>query len=135
MISADFSGAEKRQREITLPVTLALPRFASVSGTRLFLRPNLMERRKYVPPSLPERKQPVDLSYAYLDVDSIWYRLPEGFAVEAAPAPVKIETAFGSYHASADFQAGGLLLYVRRLEMRENRLPAEQNMRSIANFG
>ncbi len=126
LLSADFSEAEGRHREITLPVTLELPRFASASGTRLFLRPNLMERRKYVPASLPERKQPVDLSYAYLDVDSISYRLPPGFAVEAAPAPVKIETAFASYQAAANFQADGSLLYVRSLEMRMNRVPAEQ---------
>jgi transglutaminase-like putative cysteine protease len=123
---ADFSGAEDKQVEITLPVSLELPRFASVSGTRLFLRPNLMERRKYVPPVLAERRQPVNFNYAYVDIDSIAYRLPPAFVVEAPLAPAKIETAFGSYQASADFQADGSLLYVRRLEMRVNRLPAEQ---------
>ncbi len=126
LTGVDFSGAEGKHKEITLPLKLDLPRLAAISGARLFLRPNLMERRKYVPPALKERKQPVDLVYAYLDVDSISYRLPQGFAVEAAPAPVKIETAFGNYQASADFQADGSLLYVRRMEMRENRLPAEQ---------
>ena len=126
VLSADFSGAETRQTEITLPVTLELPRLASVSGTRLFLRPNLMQRRKHVPPEMQDRKQPVGLSYAYLDVDSILYRLPKGFVVEAALTPIRIETAFGNYQASADFLADGSLLYVRRMEMHVNRLPAER---------
>lgn len=124
--SVDFSGVERKSSEITLPLTLTLPRFAAVSGSRMFLRPNLLERRKYVPPAMPDRKQPVLLTYAYVDVDSIHYRLPEGFAIEALPEPVKLTTSFGGYEATTVVQEEGALLYVRRLEMRANRLPAQQ---------
>jgi hypothetical protein len=125
LTNVDFSAVDKKQAEIDLPVTLELPRFASRSGTRLFLRPNLMERRKYVPPEVKERTQPVDLTYAFLDVDTVIYRLPVSFSVEAAPPPVTLETTFGSYHASVVIR-DGVLEYVRRLEIRESRLPAEQ---------
>ncbi len=126
LLKADFAEVESKLKEITLPVSLELPRFASRSGTRLFLKPNLMERWKHVPPALKERTQPVDLSYAYIDLDSVSYQLPPNYAVEAAPLPTKIETSFGIYHAAAEFKGESKLEYVRRLEMRESKLPAEQ---------
>lgn len=126
LVSADFSEAEGKRAEIALPIKLELPRFASRSGvTRLFLRPNLMERRKYIPPEVNERQQPVEFDYAYLDKDTISYRLPPNFGIEAVPPTFALETPFGSYHASTVLTAG-TLEYVRRLEIRERALPADQ---------
>lgn len=125
VLSADFSEVDGKRETITLPVKLELPRFAARSGMRLFLRPNLMERWKNVPPEVKERRQPVELDYAFLDTDTITYRLPEGFAIEAAPAPVKLSAPFGSYTA-ANMLHENTLKYTRRLEIREKRLPAPQ---------
>jgi Domain of Unknown Function with PDB structure (DUF3857)/Transglutaminase-like superfamily len=126
LTSADFSEAEGKRTEITLPVKLELPRFASRSGvSRLFLRPNLMERRTYIPPEVKERQQPVEFDYAYLDTDTISYHLPANFRIEAAPPTFALDTPFGSYHASTTLNAG-TLEYVRRLEIRERSLPADQ---------
>jgi transglutaminase-like putative cysteine protease len=123
LVSADFSAVESKQPEVNLPITLELPRFASRSGTRLFLRPNLMERLTETPPAVKDRKQPVDLDYAFVDTDTISYRLPDSFAVEAMAAPVDIKTPFGRYEASATFREGAVE-YVRRLEMRGGLYPA-----------
>jgi len=123
--NVDFSKVEGKSIEVTLPIKLELPRFAARSGTRLFLRPNLMERWKNIPPEVKERKQPVDLSYAFLDADTISYRIPAAFAIEAAPPPIAIESSFGHYKSSAIFREG-TLEFTRRLEMRESRLPAAQ---------
>jgi hypothetical protein len=125
LLNVDFSAVEGKQPEVHLPVTLDLPRFASRSGTRLFLRPNLMERWTQIPPTVKERKQPVELDYAFLDTDTISYRLPASFTVEAIAAPVSIETPFGSYQAAAAFREGALE-YVRRLEMRGGFYSASQ---------
>ncbi|MCL4705347.1 transglutaminase-like domain-containing protein [bacterium] len=121
----DFSEVDGKQHEINLPLAVTLPRLAARSGARLFLRPNLMSRRKYVPPPVAQRTQPVDFAYAYLNTDSIHYELPAGFVLEAVPDSVKLETAFGSYHASATLQSGKLE-YVRRLEIRRRLLPLEE---------
>ncbi len=126
LVSADFSEAEGKHAAMTLPIKLDLPRYASRSGmTRLFLRPNLMERRKYIPPEVKERQQPVEFDYAYIDTDTISYQLPANFSIEAAPPIFALETPFGSYHASTMLNAG-TLEYVRRLEIRERTLPADQ---------
>ncbi|MCG3121468.1 MAG: hypothetical protein ALAOOOJD_04583 [bacterium] len=125
LVSADFSDVDGKHTEITLPVKLELPRFAARSGTRLFLRPNLMERWSNVPEEVKERRQPVELDYAFLDTDTISYHLPAGFALEAAPAAVALTTAFGSYHAASVLH-DNQLEYTRRLEIRKTRLPAAQ---------
>lgn len=126
LTSADFSDVEGKRTEITLPVKLELPRFASRSGvSRLFLRPNLMERRKYIPPEVKERQQPVEFDYAYIDTDTISYHLPANFRIEAAPPIFALDMPFGSYHASTSLNAG-TLEYVRRLEIRERTLLADQ---------
>lgn len=121
----DFSEVEGKQHEINLPLAVTLPRLASRSGARLFLRPNLMSRRKYVPPPVAERTQPVYFAYAYLNADSISYVLPPGFVLEAVPDAVKLETTFGSYQASTTLQ-NGKLEYLRRLEIRRRLLPPEE---------
>lgn len=125
ILSADFSEVDGKREAITLPVKLELPRFAARSGTRLFLRPNLMERWQSVPPEVKERRQPVELDYAFLDSDTITYRLPAGFIIEAAPVPVTLNVPFGSYTAATMLHEN-TLKYTRRLEIREKRLPAPQ---------
>ena len=125
-VKTDFASLEKKTPEVALPLTVELPRLASRSGTRLFLKTNLLNRWKTVPPALEKRTQPVALSYRFIDLDSISYELPAGYGVEAAPAPVKIDAPFGSYYAAADFKKDGALVYVRRMEMRASKLPPEQ---------
>lgn len=125
LINADFSDLENKHNEVTLSTELELPRYASRSNTRLFLNPNLMEQRESIPPEVENRTQPVDLHYAYLDIDSVTYHLPEGFVVEAPFPAAVIETDFGSYKSRAIFN-NGTLEYIRRLEIRVNRLPAEK---------
>jgi len=125
LVNADFSDVEARNPEITLAFKLDMPRFASRSGSRMFIRQNLMERWSRVPPEVKNRTQPVDLSYAFLDVDSISYQIPAGYAIEASPPPVIIEKPFGSYRGASELR-NGVLNYVRRLEILQSRLPAEQ---------
>jgi hypothetical protein len=56
-------------------------------------------------------------SYPYLDVDSITYKLPDGFSVEALPKQVVIEKPFASYRANFVLHGPDLLVYIRRLEV------------------
>jgi hypothetical protein len=126
VVAADYSSFEARSEEPALALRLELPRHAARTGSRLFLQPNLMERATYVPPPMTRRTQPVQLSYAYLDEDEVVYELPEGFRLEAAPEPVQLEAAFGSFHAATEVTQEGHLRYSRRLELSEAVIPAEQ---------
>lgn len=103
---------------------LTLSRYASVSGKRLFLSPNLMNKNKIIPPKLAERKTDVVLRNNYLDYDTIKFTVPENLYPEFMPEPVKINSKFGEYSASFQFDAGKVT-YIRRMKMWKGRYPKE----------
>jgi transglutaminase-like putative cysteine protease len=103
---------------------LVLNRFASVSGKRIFLTPNLMNRSTYIPEKLESRKTNVVLRTPYVDIDTIRYQIPEEIYPEFLPEPVKFSSRFGEYEASFKIDQGSLL-YVRRVKMKKGEFPAE----------
>ncbi len=103
---------------------LQLNRFASVSGKRLFLTPNLMNRSTYVPEKLETRKTKIIRKSAYIDLDTINYSLPEDIYPEFVPEPVKIKSQFGEYEASYKLDQGKLV-YTRKIKMNKGEFPPE----------
>lgn len=123
----DFSAIDAYRDTVELPIRLDLPRYASATGSRLFVPLQLMRGGAEIPPATEtERTQPVHAtSYPYVDVDSIRFELPPGYAVEAVPAPDTIETEFAVYRASVR-RAEDALVYRRQLEWRDETLPPDQ---------
>ncbi len=121
-----FSMAEKKDKipSATINLDLTLSRYASVSGKRFFVSPNLMNKVSYVPPKMVERKTDVVLRKNYLDLDTIKFSLPENLYPEFLPEPVKINSKFGEYEASFQFDAGKVT-YIRRMKMWKGRFPKE----------
>ena len=105
-------------------VDLNLKRFATVSGKRIFMTPNLMNRSTTLPEKLESRKTNVVTRSAYVHMDTINYTLPEGIYPEYLPAPVNLRTRFGEYEASYLLDQGKLI-YVRKLKMNKGEFPAE----------
>lgn len=127
VVRTDFASVEAGGREVQLPLALRLPRYGSRTGTRLFFRPCLMDAWTTVPPAVEARTQPVHLfSYAFTHVDSLHYVPPPGFTVEALPAPVALETPFGRYDAVVSVEDDGTLVYRRRFEVTETKLPPDE---------
>ncbi|WP_210462780.1 DUF3857 domain-containing protein [Rufibacter roseolus] len=111
---------------------LELPRLASVSGKRLFITPNLMNRWSSAPAVAETRKHEVIWPMSFHDVDSVEYEIPAGYKAESMPQPVKITTAFGEYQAQVQMK-GTKLIYVRQLTMHKGRHKAEQ-YKELVNF-
>jgi len=105
-------------------VDLNLKRFATVSGKRLFITPNLMNRWSFVPEKVESRKTNVVLESAFVDLDTIRYHLPEGIYPEFLPKPVTIKSRFGEYEANFTLDQNDLI-YVRRLKMQRGEYPPE----------
>jgi hypothetical protein len=101
-----------------------LRRFATVSGKRLFLTPNLMNRSNFVPEKVESRKTSVVRRMAYVDIDTIKYRLPEGIYPEFMPPPVKLTSRFGEYEATFTLDQDKLI-YIRRVKMNKGEFPPE----------
>ncbi len=125
---ADFAEADAHRETITLPVELSMRRYAAPTGTRLFVPLAAIDRWTRVPPPMERpRAQPIAFfPYAFADADTVTFALPEGYAVEAAPAPVTVETDFARYTAEVVPDAEGTLVYTRRFEVTEVTLPPER---------
>lgn len=102
---------------------LTMNRFATVSGKRIFLTPNLMNRQTFIPEKNENRKSEIVKRIGFTDVDTIKYELPEGIYPEFVPPDVKVESIFGEYEARYEIEAGHLM-YTRRLKMNKGRFPA-----------
>lgn len=107
---------------VTLDLTLS--RYASVSGKRMFITPNLMNRSNSVPEKIAERKTEVVRKVNFIDLDTIAIVLPENLYPEFLPQQVKYTSRFGEYEANFKFDAGKVT-YTRRLKMWKGRYPKE----------
>jgi len=107
-----------------LDVTLTLSRYASVSGKRIFVTPNLMSRSTYIPEAVASRKSNVVVKMGFVDHDTIVYSIPESVYPEFVPPAISHNSRFGTYEA-AFFLDEGKLVYTRRLTVREGNYPPE----------
>jgi hypothetical protein len=96
--------------------------YATVSGKRFFVLPNIISRtyRKIKPAE--NRKYDLVLDFEYRDVDSTEITIPAGYATESVPQDIKIETKFGKYSNSVKV-AGNKITYYRSYEHLSGRYP------------
>ena len=124
----DFSFTETKAAILAVTETMKLSarRWASPSGSRLFLPLNILSGVGAAPVQSKPRRQPLELDeqYDFEDTDSVTYSLPDGYVPEFALAPLALESKWGSYSARADL-TGSQLTYIRRLRMHRGRYPAE----------
>lgn len=121
----EFINENKNKSEIELKLGLKLMRYGSVTGKRMFIHPNLMERRNSAPKEITEKLSPVRFKYPYLDIDSVYYQLPEKFSVESIPGEINLESSFGSFSSKTLKEGDHSLLFIRKLEVNSYSVPPE----------
>lgn len=105
-------------------VELVLNRLATVSGKRIFLTPNLMNRSTYIPEKLEKRNTPIVLRMPYIDQDIVRYNLPEEIYPEFIPEAITLKSRFGEYESSFKVDQG-TLIYTRKIKMNKGEFPPD----------
>ena len=122
----DFKYAETKSSlpsiEESLDITVS--NYASITGKRLFIVPNVMTRTHNKLPADAERKYDIELNYEYKDVDTVEIELPKGYEAEAIPSEAKIESKFGKYNSLVKL-SGNKITYYRSYEHYSGRFPAK----------
>lgn len=120
-----FKFENKKGKVPTAVVTLdlSLRKLASVSGKRLMLSPNLMNRSEFIPEKNEARKTDIVEDFGYVDYDTIRYHVPDEIYPEVLPQPVKISSRFGEYESSYTLDQG-LVVYTRKIKIYKGRFPA-----------
>ncbi len=118
----DFSYAAKKAElpEVTEKLSLSVSNYATVSGRRLFILPNLMTRNSKRNLNATERKVDYVFGQAYRDVDTVEISIPAGYELEAVPAATSLKTPFGTYASSVKVE-GDKMVYHRSIEHYEGR--------------
>ena len=98
---------------------------ATVSGKRLFFTPNFLTQSGGRIEESDNRKFPVVYNYDNTYIDSIQFKIPSGYTVEAMAKDVSIENKFGKYeiHFKVD---GDKISVVRRHQGSSGRYPPSE---------
>lgn len=121
--SFTFANHKAKIPAAQVNVDLTLNRYASVSGKRLFLIPNLMNRWTFIPEKTESRKTSIMMRTAFTDLDTIEFKVPEGIYPEFLPPTVHLKSQFGEYEAKFEMSAEKLV-YTRKLKMYKGKYPA-----------
>ncbi|RPE05820.1 DUF3857 domain-containing protein [Chitinophaga lutea] len=99
--------------------------YASVSGKRIFVTPNVLNRSGTKLDPEKKRLSPIQLSYPWKDVDTVQLTIPEGYKLESIFQEVKLEEKYGRYSAKATVN-GNQITYVRVMEKNDGVFPATE---------
>ncbi|SFW33220.1 DUF3857 domain-containing transglutaminase family protein [Chitinophaga sancti] len=71
--------------------------YATVSGKRMFLEPNLLSKVSSKLESAEVRMSPVNIYSPFIKVDTVVITIPAGYTPESVPQPVTVKSNFGEY--------------------------------------
>lgn len=121
--SFSMKNIKDRIPSAVIDAELRMERFATVSGKRIFLTPNLMNRNNSVPEKIEDRKTDIVCTVGYVDLDTVRYKLPEGIYPEFLPEDVSIKSIFGEYETNIKVESEQLV-YIRRIRVNKGTFPA-----------
>lgn len=122
----DFKYQETKSvlPELNETLDLTVANYATLSGKRIFIQPNIFNRSDAKIED--EENRTVDLVFysEFKDDDAYEIDIPEGYQLEAAPQDVSIKSKFGLYSSSAKL-IGTKIFYHRVMEKFSGRFPAK----------
>ncbi len=125
----DISSFDYKEDRSALPAVnesldIVVSNYATITGKRLFIVPNVMTRTHRKLQAEEERKFELELGFEFNDVDSVEISLPAGYTDESMPQDVSVNSKFGKYTSSVRL-IGNQLFYYRNIEHYGGRFPAK----------
>lgn len=123
---ASFDYAQQKARIPSIKETLdiSVSNYATITGKRLFIVPNIMTRWNRKLSADTARIHDIELHYAYHDIDSVEVDLPKGYEAESVPKDVSVSSPFGKYNCFIKL-SGNKLIYYRSFEHFGGNFPAK----------
>jgi transglutaminase-like putative cysteine protease len=98
--TSEYKETKARIPVINEHLKITAPDYASITGKRLFICPNLFNKSTTKLDTDKPRIFQIEYPNAFKDVDTLAITLPQGYALEAMPSNVSIDNKFGSYSIS-----------------------------------
>lgn len=103
-------------------LTITAPNYAAITGKRLFVTPNLLNKSSSRLLHPEERKYEIVLKASFTDRDTVELTIPNGYQPESVPTDVVIESPFGNYRSETKVK-GDKIIYIRFYQREKSRLP------------
>ncbi|MFT3981956.1 MAG: DUF3857 domain-containing protein [Ferruginibacter sp.] len=113
-------------------VKLKVPTYASVTGKRLFVTPNVLSVSSFKIKDVTSRKFDFSFKSAFLDTDTVEIEIPAGYKPESIPAGVDIRSATCVYKSSITVK-DTRIVYTRSYKQEPARVPAAKT-KELADF-
>jgi transglutaminase-like putative cysteine protease len=121
----DYKEYKQANPAIDESLEISVSHYASLTGKRLFVVPNIMTRFSQRLSADSLRRYPIELGMAYCMRDSVEITVLPGYEPESLPADVDLSTPFGTYK-SVTRVANGKIFYFRQMEKFGGRFSADQ---------
>jgi len=119
----EYKELKSKLPTISESLSVTVSNYATITGRRLFILPNVMTRSSRKLGQDSARKFDIQIKYEYKDVDSVEIEIPAGFEIESFPQPVKLSSKFGNYVNSVQLK-DNKLNYFRSMEYYSGRFSA-----------
>ncbi len=117
-------NAAALNKDLTTTYTIDADHFGKNMGPLIMVRPRVLGTEALETDRKP-RLIPIDLRETMQAIDDYDIQLPEGYAVDEIPDPVKLDLGFASYESSSSIKDNHLH-YTRTYTVREVTLPPEK---------
>ena len=132
VVQFDYIEIKNTIPQIEETLEINAPFYASITGKRLFLTPNIFINNSYRLKGQTNRQTDLVFRTAYLDIDSIQIKIPENYTVESMPKNVALNTAFGNFLIT--FAIKNNIIEVVRKSERQQHSFAKTEFDKISNY-
>lgn len=127
----NYKESKGRIPEIEEHISITSLNYASVTGKRLFIQPNLFSKLEKLTTDKP-RKFDIVIDESHIAIDTIALEIPKGYSLESMPKNVSINNKFGFYSIEYSIK-DNLITTIRKHTENENRFPASEYL-ELAKF-
>ncbi len=117
-----FEAKKDAIPELTADISVSINHFASVSGKRIFIEPDVFNKSVTLMIPQKERKYEFVLNHPFEDIDTVKITVPQGFHLEHIPEKISMDSPFGQYEAYILAEEESIR-YIRKFSLTEGTFP------------
>ena len=122
--SFDYKENKSIEPFVDESLDISISNYATITGKRLFIQPNIMTRSRRKLKNEESRKYDIVLKKEFNDVDTVEIDLPKGYEPEVLPQDITIKSEFGSYSSSVKLK-DNTIYYYRDVKQFSGSFPAK----------
>ncbi|WP_301921281.1 DUF3857 domain-containing protein [Ferruginibacter sp.] len=130
--SFNYASEKGQLPVVTEKLELTANNYCIITGKRLFISPNILNKSQLKLTNADKRKFDLKLPYEFTDIDSVEIKLPAGYTPESIPANMSVDTKFGTYNAIIKI-SDGKILYIRNFQRNSGLYPVAEAV-ALAEF-